>query len=118
LGLVQLEEEGPVPYISRPSTGQILINPSYSFQNIHPAGTNISLVAQNFPYDVARDGSDFPFYLTDVVSGRIYAEDLIRLVSATGIQVVITVLYPNDIGLAKWGTEFSDKFFVWGPDPV
>lgn len=112
------KEEGPVPYISRPSTGQILINPSYSFRNIHAAGTNISLVSQNFPYDVARDGSDYPFYITDVVSGRIYAEDLVNLVAATGIQVVITVLYPNDIGLAKWGTEFSDKFVIWGPDPV
>lgn len=112
------KEEGPVPYISRPSTGQILINPSYSFENVHKPGTNISLVSQNFPYDVARDGSDFPFYLTDVVSGRIYAEDLIDLVAATGIQVVITVLYPSDVGLAKAGTEFSDKLYVWGPDPV
>lgn len=111
-------EEGPVPYISRPSTGQILLNPSYSFQKRHPAGTNISLVAQNFPYDVARDGSDYPFYATDVVSGRTYAEQLVNLVAATGIQVVITVLYPNDIGLAKWGTEFSDKLYVWGSDPV
>ena len=112
------KEEGPVPYISRPSTGQILLNPSYSFQNRHEAGTNISLVAQNFPYDVARDGSDYPFYITDVVSGRIYAEELVNLVAATGIQVVITVLYPNDIGLAKAGTEFSDKLYVWGSDPV
>jgi len=112
------KEEGPVPYISRPSNTQILINPSYSFQNVHSAGTNISLVSQDFPYDVARDGSDYPFYITDVVSGRIYAQDLINLVAATGIQVVITVLYPNDIGLAKWGTDFSDKFYVWGEDPV
>ena len=112
------KEEGPVPYISRPSTGQILLNPSYSFENRHDAGTNISLVAQNFPYDVTRDGSDFPFYITDVVSGRVYAEELVNLVAATGIQVVITVLYPNDIGLAKAGTEFSDKFYVWGSDPV
>jgi hypothetical protein len=112
------KEEGPVPYISRPSSTQILINPSYTFQNVHEAGTNISLVAQDFPYDVARDGSDFPFYITDVVSGRIYAQDLINLVAATGIRVIITVLYPNDIGLAKWGTEFSDKLYIWGEDPV
>ena len=112
------KEEGPVPYISRPSTGQILLNPSYSFKNRHDAGTNISLVAQDFPYDVARDGSDYPFYITDVVSGRIYAEELVNLVAATGIQVVITVLYPSDVGLAKAGTEFSDRFYVWGPDSV
>lgn len=111
-------EEGPVPYISRPSSTQILLNPSYTFENKHPIGTNISLIAQNYPYDVSRDGSDYPFYITDVVSGRIYAEELINLVAATGINVVITVLYPNDIGLGKFGTEFSDKFWIWGPDLV
>jgi len=112
------KEEGPVPYIARPSTGQLFINPSYTFKNVHPAGTNISLVAQNFAYDVARDGTDFPFYITDISSGRIYAEDLINLISATGINVVITILYPDDIGLSKFGTEFSDRFYVWGGDPV
>ena len=112
------KEEGPVPYISRPSTTQLMINPSYSFKYEHNTGTNISLVVQNYPYDVARDASDYPFYATDIVSGRVYAEELINLVAATGINVVITILYPSDIGLAKWGTENSDKFWVWGGDNV
>lgn len=117
-GLGTSKEEGPVPYIARPSSGQLFINPSYTFQNVHDSGTNISLVSQNFAYDVARDGTDFPFYATDISSGRIYAEDLIKLIAATGINVVITILYPDDIGLAKFGTDFSDKFYVWGEDPV
>jgi len=108
------KEEGPVPYIARPSTNSLLINPSYSFENIHEAGTNISLVSGNYAYDVAKDGSDVPFYLTDIVSGRIYAEELINSITATGITVIITILYPEDIGLEKWGTEFSGKFKIWG----
>lgn len=112
------KEEGPVPYIARPSSTQLMINPSYSFKNEHASGTNISLVAQNFTYDVSRDATDYPFYITDVVSGRIYAEELINIVAATGINVVITILYPDDIGLAKWGTDYSDKFYVWGGDLV
>lgn len=111
------KEEGPVPYISRPSSDSILLNPSYIFKNNHEVGTNISLVSFNSVYRVSGDGSDYPFYITDVVAGRVYSEDLIRLVIATGIKLVITVLYPNDIGLAKWGTENSDKFYVWGEDP-
>lgn len=111
-------EEGPIPYISRPSTNTLIIDPSYSFQKIHPAGTNISLVAQNFAVQISKDGSDIPFYITDVVSGRIYAEELIDLVSATGINVAITILYPNDEGLGKWGDdENSEKFYIWGSDP-
>lgn len=111
------KEEGPVPYLSRPSQNSIIVNPTYNFRFSHEPGTNISLVQQNFPYTPTDDGTDFPFYLTDEVSGRIYAEELVELVKATGIQLIITVLYPNDIGLGKWGTESSEITKVFGPDP-
>ena len=113
------KEEGPVPYIARPSSSTILIDPSYRFENVHEPGTNISLITQNYAYDVAKDGSDYPFYATDVVSGRIYAEDLIKLVAATGITVNLIILYPGDEGLGKWGdNRLSEKFYVWGEDPT
>jgi hypothetical protein len=116
-GFATSKEEGPVPYTSRPSSTTLLIDPSYKFQNVHEAGTNVSFVAQNFAYDVSKDATDFPFYITDIVSGRIFAEEIIELVAATGINVVITILYPEDEGLGKWGDEVnSEKFEVWGPD--
>lgn len=112
-------EEGPVPYIARPSSNSLVIDPSYRFENVHPAGTNISLVAQGFAYEPTKDGSDYPFYITDIVSGRIYAEYLLNLVAATGINVAITILYPEDIGLGKWGDSVnSEKYDIWGEDPV
>lgn len=111
-------EEGPVPYIARPSTTTLIIDPSYRFENVHPIGTNISLVSLDHAYKPAQDGSDFQFYETDVISGRIYAEELIALVSATGINVVITILYPEDLGLGKYDTPNSEKFTVWGDDLV
>lgn len=113
------EEEGPVPYIARPSANLLVVDPSYRFKNVHAPGTNISLVAQGYAFEPAQDGTDFPFYITDIVSGRIYAEDLINLVAATGINVVITILYPEDIGLGKWGDVVnSEKYQIWGSDPV
>jgi hypothetical protein len=51
------------------------------------------------------------------VSGRIYAEELIELVKATGIRIAITILYPNDEGYGKWGTENSEIKVIFGPDP-
>jgi len=111
-------EEGPVPYIARPSNTTIIIDPSYKFKNVHKSGTNISLIAQNFAFEPSKDGRDFPFYITDIVSGRLYAEDLIRLVAATGINVIITILFPGDEGLGKWGTVNSEKTKVWGGDPT
>ena len=113
------KEEGPVPYIARPSVNTLIIDPSYKFENVHLSGTNISLVAQSYVFAPAKDGTDFPFYITDIVSGRIYAEDLINLVAATGINVVITILYPDDEGLGKWGDVVnSEKYDIWGGDPA
>jgi hypothetical protein len=109
-------EEGPVPYIARPSNNSLMISPAYKFKKVHPAGTDISLIIQNSPYIPDKDGTDYPFYLTDSISGRLYAEDLIKTVAATGIRLVITILYPSDVGLGKYGTPYSEKVEVWGDD--
>jgi hypothetical protein len=110
-------EEGPVPYIGRPSSNSLMINPTYSFKKIHPSGTDVAYVEQNTPYIVSSDGSSYPFYLTDEVSGRLYAVELVELVKATGIKLVITILYANDLGYGKGGTEYSEISKIFGPDP-
>ena len=77
----------------------------------------ISLIAQNSPANPSKDGSDFPFFLTDSVAGRIYAEDLINEITATGIIVMIYILYPSDIGLGKAGDQVnSEKYYIWGTE--
>lgn len=114
LGYGTSHQEGPVPYLARPSNGSILINPSYKIKNVHPSGTDVALVAVNGPVQIAQDGSDYPFYLTDVASGRKYAEALIDTVVATGINVIVTILYPGSEGLSKWSTEYDDKTYIWG----
>ena len=114
IGYGTSNQEGPVPYLARPSSNSILLNPSYRIKNIHPIGTDVSYIQSNSPVIVGQDGSNYPFYLTDVVAGRIYAEELINTVVATGIRVVITVLYPSDEGLGRWSTDNSDKYTVWG----
>lgn len=115
IGYGTSHQEGPVPYISRPSSSSLRVNPAYRFKKKHPVGTEISLIATNSPAIPQADGSDFPFYATDSVAGRIYAEDIIREITATGIIVVIFVLYPSDIGLGKAGDpENSEKFYIWG----
>jgi hypothetical protein len=114
LGYGTQNQEGPVPYIARPSDNTLLINPAYTVKNTHPTGTDVALIANKAPASPTRDGANFPFYITDVVSGRLYAEDLIESVAATGINIVFTVLYPSDVGLGKWGTAYSENPTVWG----
>lgn len=110
------KEEGPVPYITRPSNNTLMINPTYKFKYKHSVGTSITYINFNNVYNQESDGTDYGFYITDIVSGRAYTEELINLVAATGIKLVITILYPNDIGWAKWGTSYSSKYQIFGPD--
>jgi hypothetical protein len=113
LGYGTSKQEGPIPYIARPSSTTLLISPAYTVKNVHASGTDVALVAEKAPPNVSRDGLDYPFYITDVVSGRLYAQDLINSVAATGINIIFTILYPSDIGLGKWGTEFSENPQIW-----
>jgi hypothetical protein len=115
LGYGTQTQEGPIPYLAAPSSTTLLISPSYTIQQDHPAGTDVRLIAQKAPVTVSSDGLNYPFYITDVVSGREYAESLINSVAATGIGIIFTVLYPSDIGLGKWGTKYTENPVIWGP---
>lgn len=118
IGLGTSHQEGPIPYISRPSSQTIKINPSYKFKKNHPIGTDVSLISKLSPPLPSSNGADLPFFLTDSVAGRIYAEKLIREITATGIVVVIYILYPNDIGLGNYykDSSLSEKYYVWGTE--
>jgi hypothetical protein len=107
-------QEGPVPYIAVPSSNSILISPAYTIQNDHSIGGDVRLISLKSPVILAADGSDYEFFLTDIVSGRTYAQNLIQEVAATGINVIFTILYPNDIGLGKWGTQYSEISKIYG----
>jgi len=116
LGYGTQDQEGPIPYIAVPSKDTLLISPAYTIKNTFLPGTSVFLVAQNNPPIISQDGLDYPFYITDVVSGRVYAQDLILNVAATGINIQFMILYPNDIGLGKWGTIYSENPIIWGED--
>jgi hypothetical protein len=115
LGYGTENQEGPIPYIARPSNDTLLISPAYTVKNTFQAGTDVALVALKSAAVISQDGLDYPFYITDVVSGRQYAQDLINSVAATGITIVFTILYPSDIGLGKWGTAYTENPIIWGP---
>ena len=115
LGYGTQDQEGPIPYIARPSNTTLLVSPAYNIKKFHPNGTDVALVSQKAPVDISRDGLDYPFYVTDTVSGRIYAQDLINSVAASGINIVFTILYPNSIGLGKWETpQYSEIAQIYG----
>ena len=112
-------QEGPVPYIGRPSSDTLLLSPLYTIKKQHPPGSNVSWISQNSPVVLTKNGTDWAFYLTDTVSGRVYAENLIKSVAATGINIVFTVLYPDKIGLGGWQNPVIDEIaYVYGDDSI
>lgn len=108
-------QEGPIPYIAVPSTGSILISPTYFIQNDHPSGSSVFLITQKAPVVLPSDGSYYQPYLTDTANGRVYAQNLINSITAAGVTVIYTILYPNDEGLGKWGTPYSEISTIYGP---
>lgn len=114
LGYGTEDQEGPIPYISRPSDNTILLSPAYTLKNSFASGIDVALVATRAPVVLDAGGNDFEFFMTGNAAGRIYAEQLINQVAATGLTVVFTIIYPGDRGLGKWGTEFSEITTVYG----
>lgn len=114
LGYGTQNQEGPIPIISRPSTTTLLVSPAYNIKKSHPNGTDVALVSVKAPADISRDGLDYPFYVTDTASGRIYAQDLINSVAASGINIVFQILYPSDQGLGRGGTIYSEISTIYG----
>lgn len=104
--------------IAVPSSTSILLSPINALQFDHPVGQEVRLVASNAPVVLAQNGSDYEFFLTNVVSGRIYCESLIEQVIAAGIALNFVILYPSDLGLGGAGTSHSEIVWVYGPDAV
>lgn len=105
-------------YIATPSATSILLSPINNLQFDHPAGESITLVQAKSPVVLPSSGLGYEFFITDVVEGRIFCQQLITDVVAAGISLIFTILYPNDIGLGKASTPNSEIVYVYGPDPI
>jgi hypothetical protein len=92
-------QEGPVRYLGRPSSGSLLLDPAYKFQQSHSIGADVRLLSSRKPYIPKVDGSDYPTYVTGTIQGRIEAEKLLIKLKAAGIFMTVIVVYPEGPGL-------------------
>lgn len=107
-----------IPYIATPSSGTLLVSPAYFIQQVHTAGSPVLLVDKKSPIVLPTDGSAYQGYLTDTVSGRVYAQKLIDTIIAAGVTVVYTILYPNPIGTGGWESPSPSAHeiaYIYGP---
>lgn len=118
LGYGTENQEGPIPYIARPSSGTLLISPAYFIQQDHPIGESVLYVTVKAPITLPSDGSYYQGYLTDTASGRVYAQQIINAIVAAGVTVIYTILYPSAIGLGGWESPIpsaNEITYVYGP---
>lgn len=90
-------QEYPVSFITVPNSNTILIDPGYSFQNTHLAGSYINLLYPNqaTPYSPRKDGSDLSIYLTSPANARDVVQEILASLAAAGIVVSFLVLLPK-----------------------
>jgi hypothetical protein len=108
-----------VPYLGL--YGEDTLNLDYRFKMTYdvPVGSTVTLLAGKGPWVPPVPEAVGSFYLTDSNSGRIVAEGTVENISAGGLNVDITIVYPGDRGLGgeglpATGQKFSDKVLVWG----
>jgi hypothetical protein len=93
----RLDEEGPIPYIAKPSAGTIFLDPSYRFKKSHTSGAAISLLRSKFATEPGSTGKNYPVYIVDTVSPREKLQDLLLDAKAAGVAVRFIVILPNNV---------------------
>lgn len=113
----------PVKYLGRANASQLLLDYRQQFPEDLPVGTSVTLLLQKGPLNPENPISLGSFYLTDSSAGRIAAQQSLDSITAAGITLRTSIVYPGDRGLGgeglgSTGTKFSDKVAVWAGNDV
>jgi Concanavalin A-like lectin/glucanases superfamily/Kelch motif len=94
---------GPVKYLGRLTADSLILDAGFRWPTTVEAGAEVRLLLGRSPFVPDNPESIGSFYLTAAFAGRLAAEDLLRQISATGIDLDIEVRYPGDFGLGGAG---------------
>jgi hypothetical protein len=118
---VYFETVGVSTLVPTGATSTVVLDPAYEFKFQHNIGANITLCSAATAYTPKPDGSDYGDYITGIAEATAYAESIIELITAAGINLEIIIVYPSDIGLGNAGDgelpssdPQSDAVEVWG----
>ncbi len=105
-------QTGPVEFFEKTSATTLRIDSNFTFANSIPLGTSVVYAYSSQPLDTVTHAA----YLVNPSVVRIYAEDLIASIKASGSNVEITTVYPNDYGLGNSdrADKVSDAIYIWG----
>lgn len=115
---------GPIKYLGRLSDEDLILDAAVPFSATVPVGSTVRLLKGRLPYEPARDHLVGSFYVTGTAAGRVAAQKIIDDIIAAGKQVLVSVIYPGDVGLGaqafpqQSNYKLSDKVGVWGGDAL
>lgn len=113
---------GPVRYFGRLTETELVLDAAVPFTAAVPSGSTVRLLSQRTPWQPDPDDLVGNFYVTGTAAGRVAAQQMVDAISPAGKNILITVIYPSDIGLGAEGfpqalaQKLSDKVEVWGGD--
>lgn len=90
-------QEGPVRYLYKPTSGTIALDPSYTFKHSHSIGSPIVAISRKGPHQMSGRAFEYPAYITDPSEARFILQELIRSVKSAGIFVNFLVRYPEQL---------------------
>lgn len=118
------DQVGPIKYLGRLSDEDLILDASVPFSGTVTPGSVVRLLDGRLPYAPDRDSLVGSFYVTGTAAGRVAAQKTIDDIVAAGKQILVTILYPGDVGLGAEGFpqgsdyKLSDKVGVWGGDEL
>lgn len=93
----QNNQEGPVRYLYKPAENIIALDPSYTFQRNHVAGSSVVAVSKLGPHTLDGLGSEYAPYVTNPPDARLILQELITSVASAGIFIDFIVRYPSQL---------------------
>jgi hypothetical protein len=101
-------QEGPVRCLGATDDVTLTIDAGYKFKNMLGFGSKINVLFQRAAFEPSSPVGSF--WLTASNAGRAAAIDLLRQISAAGIEMDITTRYPGDRGIGAEGFPVSNNY--------
>ena len=93
----QLTQEGPVPYLYKPNSNSIALDPSYVFLFNHSINSTMVMLRYKGGVVLTADGAQIPAYVTDTSVARIALQKLMLDVKAAGIFINFLIKFPDQL---------------------
>lgn len=117
-------QQGPIKVLGTQNSTTLSIDPTYTFTATIPDGTSVIKLFNTGGYVPTNPQSAGAFYLTSSGAGRQAASLAIDNMTAGGIAVVKSIVFPGDRGLGNEGkpvlavAKMSDVVRIFGSDSL